>query len=509
MRIRYKNTLRQLNRLRHGKNRRIEVLSARLRRRDEKIAGLEEQLQQLRLRYEPRPLAGHTYPLQLIALAIFMRVHANSSLRCAAKTVGFVAQLLGWPYSAPVHATVDNWVRRLGLFALRSGAAKQGEYVTIIDESIQIGCEKALLMLGVKLHADQCHAAPLQFDDVEVLGLQVAESWTAEGVQHFIAEQLDHHDQIELAYAVCDGGTNLNKALSATGLTLVADCSHKLMNGLKKLLADCAALGRLTRFMGQYRRKYILSQSSHLCPPTLRDKDRFLRLFTVVDWVDRLERYWSTLEARQRQQLQYLRTPNVQHLVRQLRQLRSLVATVSKIIKSMGISPHSHRRWLQALAEYEQRMALTPKSRRLVDLIAQYFDEHLPLLGERDYLLACSDIIESTFGHYKNKGGMKVISSDVLYLPLLAKQITLDYVAEGLSQTSQKAVDDWHRRNTCPTRYSRLHKVVAKVNILSVDHFAHQLEEGREFTFSEGLEPIGTGTILAIVNKQLDKQSGE
>ena len=132
------------------------------------------------------------------------------------------------------------------------------------------------------------------------------------------------------------------------------------------------------------------------------------------------------------------------------------LATVSKILKSVGISAHSHQRWLQALAEYEKTNSLTPRRQQLVVLIAEYFADHLPLVGKRDYLLCCSDIIKSTFEHYKNKGGVKVISSDVLYLPLLTKPITLDYTAEGLSRTSLKAVDRWHCQNTCPTRYSRL-----------------------------------------------------
>ena len=288
MQVRYKNTLQQLKRLCHNKQRRIEVLTARLRRRDNKIAQLEEDNQKLHAQYQPRPLAGHHYPLQMMAMAIFIVVHAKGSLRCAAKTVGFLSELMGWSYSAPVHATVDNWVLRLGLFELRGGAAKKGPYAVMVDESVQIGREKALLLLGVKLAADRCHAAPLQFADVEVLGVQAAQSWKAEQVEEFVTEQLDHHDHIELAYAVCAGGTNLNKALVAKGATIVADCSYKLMNGLKMLLTDYAALGRLTKFMGRYRQRYILSQSSHLCPPTLRDKDRFLRLFTVVDWVDRL-----------------------------------------------------------------------------------------------------------------------------------------------------------------------------------------------------------------------------
>ncbi len=363
---------------------------------------------------------------------------------------------MDWSYTTPVHATVDNWVRRLGLFELQHGAAKQGKYVAVIDESIQIGCEKALLMLGVKLHPDRCQTSPLRFEDVEVLGVQVAESWTADDVENFITRHEEQHDQIEIAYAICDGGGNLNKALISKGITVVSDCSHKLMNALKKSLTSYDALSRLTKFMGKYRSKYILSQSSHLCPPTLRRKDRFLRLFTVVDWADRIDECWSTLTAAQRKELKYLRSVNVRNLLRELRQLHALIVIISQIVKSIGISQHSHQRWLKELGEYKQRASLSWRSEQLVKTIEQYFTDHLTLVGQRDQLLCCSDIIESTFGHYKNKGGMKVISSDILYLPLLAKSITIDYVAEGLSKTSQKAVDTWHRQNTCPTRYSRL-----------------------------------------------------
>jgi translation elongation factor EF-Tu-like GTPase len=52
-------------------------------------------------------------------------------------------------------------------------------------------------------------------------------------------------------------------------------------------------------------------------------------------------------------------------------------------------------------------------------------------------------------------------------------------------------------------------KVVAKINILSVDHFAKKLEEGMEFEFREGSRIIGHGKILTIVNKKLKKEASK
>lgn len=47
--------------------------------------------------------------------------------------------------------------------------------------------------------------------------------------------------------------------------------------------------------------------------------------------------------------------------------------------------------------------------------------------------------------------------------------------------------------------------VSAEITILATKHFAHQLEVGMPFTFSEGAKVIGTGTILEITNTALIK----
>lgn len=52
-----------------------------------------------------------------MAIAIFI-VLRGGSLRCAAATTGFYAELMGWKYTAPTFKTVSNWVEHCGLHAL-------------------------------------------------------------------------------------------------------------------------------------------------------------------------------------------------------------------------------------------------------------------------------------------------------------------------------------------------------------------------------------------------------
>lgn len=459
MQARLKVTIRKLKNKLTAAGRERRRLRALLRRRNRQIARLTRERDELKKRLTPTPVAHHHYPAEMIALAIFIVVHANGSLRCAAKTVGYYAKLMGWDYGAPRHATIDNWTRRLGLYALDHLERKTGKYIAIIDESIQIGREKCLLLLGIKLADDRSHFAPLTLQQVEVLGVEVQNSWKTEQVAEFIGQRLDRHSDMDLQYLVSDRGGNLLGACAQLDLTVVFDCTHVLMNALKKLLAEHPLLRQVTAFMGTYRSRHLMSERSHLCPPTLRDKDRFLRIFVILDWVDRLDRYWPELPEAHRQTLQYLYTKPVGQLLTTLRQLRKIVSSVTRILKTSGINHRSRQAWMKRLAGLRAEAALHPMPEQLIGVIDQYFDKHEELLQKHDRLLCCSDIIETTFGHYKNKGGMKVISSDVLYLPLLAQHIDVELVKTGLQTVSQKMVDTWHENHTCDNRYSILRRL--------------------------------------------------
>lgn len=459
MQARLKVTIRKLKNKLIARERERRRLRAVIRRRDRHITRLIRERDELKKRLTPTPVAHHHYPAEMIALAIFIVVHANGSLRCAAKTVGYYARLMGWDYGLPRHATIDNWTRRLGLYALDHVERKSGKYLAIIDESIQIGREKCLLLLGVKRSDDQSHFAPLTLPQVEVLGVEVQNSWKTDQVAEFIGDRLAHHPDVELQYLISDQAPNLLGALAQLGLTVVGDCTHVIMNALKKLLAEHLVFQQLTTFLGAYRGRHLMSERSHLCPPTLRDKDRFLRIFVILDWMDRLDRYWPELPDAHRQTLQYLYTEPVAELLTTLRQLRKIVSMVTRILKTSGINHRSRQAWMNRLAGLRADATLYPMADQLVGVIDQYFDDHEELLQKHDRLLCCSDIIETTFGHYKNKGGMKVISSDVLCLPLLAHDIDVELVKTGLQTVSQKMVDTWHENHTCDNRYRVLRKL--------------------------------------------------
>jgi len=96
---------------------------------------------------------------------------------------------------------------------------------------------------------------------------------------------------------------------------------------------------------------------------------------------------------------------------------------------------------------------------------------------------------------YKSEGGRKTPATSG-YRP----QIKFEFEFDKMQTSGRQQFID--RKFVFPGD-----KVNAEINILSVDHFAHKLEEGMKFEFREGSVVIGKGKILTIVNEKLKKEA--
>lgn len=441
-----------INRLKITAKRRT-IDRRRLRERvkywQQRVAYLEAENERLRRIADPKPVFNHKYPAQMIALAVFIVINGGS-LRCAAASAQFLASLMGWSLQTerPSPVTVRNWVLRCGLHALQSFRDFRGDMVLIMDESIQIGTEKLLLLLGVPLSKDHCRCTPLTSEDVQVMGMEVQHSWTGDLIADFVRRTLANFPKLNVAYLISDRGTSLLAAVRQLGYSWVSDCSHEMMNAVKDIFCNDKALQELCAAIGTLRCRFLLTEWGGLLPPTLRDKDRFLRLFTLVNWVRRVDTYWNQLPRKMRRALLFYRRQPA--LLRRMTQVRDLVEITAKILKATGLSTAAHRRWQQQVQNYlGQQESVSHAARKFIKRLEAYFVGHAPNYQAQGRLLCCSDIIESIFGRYKNKGGMKAISADVLSIALYNQTLGIDFVIEALGKVSEPHVKTWEQKNVC------------------------------------------------------------
>jgi hypothetical protein len=458
MRARLQNKLQFWKARLRGARKELRRVRDQLRWSAHRQKKLEARVAELEEITNPKTIAGHTYPAQMVLLAVFMVAQAGVSLRGAAKTVGFFAKMMGWSHKTPSHVTVLRWVLRAGLYELNRLADKRhGNYVGILDESISLGGEKLLLLLGVKMLPGGTTALGLlNHADVEVLAMQVSPSWKAEQIAEFLQDKIGAAPAgVNLDYVVSDGGTNIVKALRQRKVDRVADCTHLLMNLVKKWYAADERLGKFCSQVGTLRRQNILGKYGYIVPATLRDKDRFLRIFNLVDWVAKIDAAWERLDPEAKSKLSFLNSSR--ELITELVQVRQFVAQTAKIFKRRGMNERSIELWEWLLKRWlAQQPHLAPSIDDMIESVRRYLETHQILIDKHGSLLCYSDVIESVFGRYKNKGGVKAISADVLKIPLYGVDLTLDFITEALITVSYQEVYKWETKNTCPTRFGQI-----------------------------------------------------
>jgi hypothetical protein len=431
-------------------------LREQLRAQRAKNAALEAQVARLRLVTDPVKVFNCHYPAQIMALAIFIVLHGGS-LRCAAATVGFYSQLMSWKYKTPAWRTIPNWVERCGLYALLETEKLSGDYRAIIDGSIQVGKEQLMLLLGVKADIGQssCRNVPLKSSDVVVLGMEVQSSWTGQSIAEFITASLKARPKVNVLHFVNDRGSNILAALRSLDRPWVSDCTHVMMNAVKNIFGADESLSELCRQIGRLRQQLNLTDWAGLLPPTLRDKDRFLRIFTIIKWADRMDAYQAKLPTAIKTKIAFYLQDR--WLLLRLRQVHELVCLTGYLLRRSGLSDYSEQLWKKQVKDYlATQSQVTRQAKRFISIMEGYFADHaLQYMGSVDGLLCSSEIIESTFGRYKNKGGMRAISSDVLAIPLYNQKISLDFVVKAMGGVSGPQLDEWRCRHVCHNKYGQ------------------------------------------------------
>src|SRR3989338_3947647 len=112
--------------------------------------------------------ARHSYSLGHIMLFVSLVLCAAASLRCASQSMAIVlGRLMKGALPIPRWNTGRLWLLRLGYYKLDRAKQRAEDWVWIVDHSVQIGVEKCLVILGIRLSQLQDAQMCLKHADVE------------------------------------------------------------------------------------------------------------------------------------------------------------------------------------------------------------------------------------------------------------------------------------------------------------------------------------------------------
>ncbi len=191
----------------------------------------------------------------------------------------------------PHWTTGRLWLLRLGHAMLTAPKEKAADWAWVIDHSVQIGQEKCLVILGIRLVELPPVGECLAHEDMELIALVPRKSWTRKEVD----------EQLEAATAqtgvprviVDDHGVDVNGGVNMfqerhPDTVEIYDAKHKAACVLKHRLEKDPRWQTFQQRIGQTRCAIQQTELACLVPPAPKPKARFMNLQPMLDWAEKV-----------------------------------------------------------------------------------------------------------------------------------------------------------------------------------------------------------------------------
>jgi len=463
---RLKNRVRFLNQSKgHWKSRaqELEREVARLKAREQ---ALEQAVEALKKKVnEPVGLENlkdlmlvpyhHAYPIGCIALFVSLVLSAATSLRGASRAIEVVVVALHVPFACPTWFAGRLWLLRLGYYKLTRPKVHADDWVWIVDHTVQLGDDKCLVILGLRLcdlpSADRC----LSHEDVEPIELAPVKKSNGEVV----------YQQLEQAVAktgvpreiISDHGTDLNAGIEKfcqqhPQTSPLYDIKHKTAAVLKRELDQDANWNTFTQLANQTKHQVQQTALAALFPPNQKTKARYLNVDVLVTWGQKILTFLDAPQAAREptfdRELVQEKLGWVTGFRSQLAEwgdLFAIIAAVESFVRHHGLYREVHlelEKHLLSLPTQTQTERTQRVRRELVAFVVEQEAKAHP--DER--LLGSSEVIESVLGKMKrleqdqSKSGFTGL---LLGLSALVSTTTTAVIQKALETVPTKQVWAW------------------------------------------------------------------
>lgn len=373
------------------------------------------------------------------------KMKTSSSFRSLSKVFVAFNLYLDIERSTPSFSTAMLWIKKIGYNQLQFPKEKAKDWIIIVDESIGIGQEKVLVVLGIR-RSNIDFTRPLKLQDMKPIVVKSKENWTGQDIAvelKIVKGQLG-----TIIYAVTDACSSLKKGLRDAGINHVYDITHAIAIALERLYKNDNNFKSYAYLVGQMRFKLCCSKHAHLIPPNQRSKSRFLNLDIISKWGMKalLALESNDISQEEREQLQWVKESET--FIIEMNRLMLIIEDISVLLKNEGLSKQTKLKCISILKNCKDG-----KLKQFKEYILNYLKENMKQISKRkEKLLCCSDIIESTFGRYKNelsKNPMSGITDLVLIIPALTSNLTASAVNAAIDNCSVKDIEEWKRNNLC------------------------------------------------------------
>ncbi len=465
----FKNRVRFLEESRERWKKQAKEQGAEVARLKKEQAALEKEVETLKEKVadgvnDPARVAAfqvraaqHTYSVGHVALCLELILSAATSLRATERVFEIVRAAFAMPLNCPTWSTVRLWLLRVGYYKLTRPKASGSDWVWIVDHSIQLGQEKCLVILGVRLRdlplPDRC----LGHTDVEPLDLFPVKTSNGTVVYQQLAQTIE---KTGLPRAIVgDKGSDLHAGIQKfcqahPATDYIYDIKHQTAGLLKHELAADPSWLKFRGLASQSKSQVQQTALAALAPPQQKSKARYMNVDRLVQWGAKMlvfiDHQPSALAAQfdpvqVEQKLGWVTEFRTE--LTEWRQLLSDVVTTETFVRKEGLYHGAGKALSRHLPALEIETDRTKRVRQqLLDFVTTQAAKAQP--DER--LLGSSEVLESVFGKLKRieqqqaKSGFTGL---LLSVAAMVSKTTTDVVQKALETVSTNTMLDWCQKN--------------------------------------------------------------
>lgn len=398
-------------------------------------------------------------------------------MRSASRVMGLMPKHFNVQNSIPSWSSGRLWLMRLGYHKLNRPKEKGDDWVWIIDHSVQIGAEKFLIILGIRLR-DLPKNRALTYNDVEPIELVPVKQSNGEVVY----EQLEEASKKTgiPREIVSDNGSDLkagiNRFIERHATTCsIYDIKHKTASVLKHALENDSQWVNFVALCTKTKVQVQQTELAFLAPPNQRSKSRYMNIEILVAWSVKVLNFIDKEKEKPSKEFSQEKIKEKLHWVVEFREkindwksMSLLVGTVESLVRNNGIS---HKVSIQLESELN-KLNLTENLKEIKDELLNFVKQESMKANSDEVLLGSSEIIESLFGKQKmlecdqSKNGFTGL---ILSAAAFVAQTTSDVVSQAMETVRVNDVTKWISKKLGETVQSTRKKMLNFAEIKGSD----------------------------------------
>lgn len=385
-------------------------------------------------------------------------IEGGNSYRGVATTMKILSR--SYFTESPRYNSIRNWVGRIGLYELSRKKEKRDDWIFIMDLTLELGQEKAMVIYGISEKLWQETVLPqrrgLKHTDGEILGIEVTKSATGEWIQN-ILENLTQTVGIP-RQIVTDKGSNLKKGIKLyqennQEVISTYDVTHALANLLKKELVCSESYQNFITDCHRCKQQLKQTELGFLVPPSQRSQCRYFNAERLVDWATDLlncplnifEQLLGFIErdkVEKRLKDKFIWLDKYQPDIPLWATMIQMTRTLEKQLKVLGLNQES----ITQFSENISHLIIPTSLQTFYQRILNYLKGEMEKIQDDRTILATSDVLESIFGKYKRfsqRCPLKDFRQTLLTIPLSTMNLTSNVIKKALETVRCCDLSEW------------------------------------------------------------------